>query len=141
MRVMAVALAALVAVGAGAGAQAPGPEVPPLLTGSLVGGDLYAAYCATCHGPGGRGDGPVAAALRVAPTDLTMLARANGGAFPRAEIVARLDGTADTADLAAHGSSEMPIWGALFRELNDPDDVARVRVASLVGYLESIQAR
>ena len=138
---MAVALAALVAGGVWAGAQAPGPEMPPLLTGSLVGSDLYAAYCATCHGVEGRGDGPVAAALRVAPTDLTALARANGGMFPRTEVEARLDGTVDPADPAAHGSSEMPIWGALFRELNDPDAVARVRVTNLVDYLESIQAR
>lgn len=138
---MALLLAALVAGVTWVGAQAPGQETPPLLTTSLVGSDLYGAYCATCHGAEGHGDGPVAAALRVAPTDLTALARANGGTFPRAEVEARLDGAADAADPAAHGSSEMPIWGALFRELDDPDAVARVRVANLVAYLESIQAR
>lgn len=38
-------------------AQAPGPE-------ALA---LYAARCATCHGAGGHGDGPVAAGLTVKP--------------------------------------------------------------------------
>jgi mono/diheme cytochrome c family protein len=31
---------------------------------------LYAGYCGGCHGPDGRGGGPVAAALNLAPTDL-----------------------------------------------------------------------
>jgi hypothetical protein len=44
------------------------------------------------------------------------------------------------ADPAAHGSSDMPIWGALFRELDSSESVARVRVTNLVDYLELIQA-
>lgn len=32
---------------------------------------LYRKYCAGCHGAGGRGDGPAAAALAVRPPDLT----------------------------------------------------------------------
>lgn len=30
---------------------------------------LYQTHCATCHGPTGRGNGPTAASLRVAPAD------------------------------------------------------------------------
>ncbi len=33
---------------------------------------LYGQHCATCHGPGGRGDGPGAAGLSPAPADLSL---------------------------------------------------------------------
>jgi mono/diheme cytochrome c family protein len=58
-------------------AQDPEPGVSPILTPSLVGEDLYEAYCATCHGRDDRGDGPVAEALRARPSDLTSLAQQN----------------------------------------------------------------
>jgi len=32
---------------------------------------LYSSYCSVCHGPGGRGDGPVRFMLRTPPADLT----------------------------------------------------------------------
>lgn len=35
------------------------------------GGRLFAAHCAACHGPGGRGDGPAAASVAIKPADLT----------------------------------------------------------------------
>lgn len=37
----------------------------------IHGAALYPANCATCHGAGGHGDGPVAASLPVPPADLT----------------------------------------------------------------------
>src|SRR6185369_193949 len=46
--------------------QTTGPRNPPLVIRSLAGGDLFAFYCATCHGRKGTGDGPVAAALKIA---------------------------------------------------------------------------
>ncbi len=44
------------------------------------GATLYAAYCAGCHGPTGRGGGPVAAVLDISPTNLRApgLFEANG---------------------------------------------------------------
>lgn len=35
-----------------------------------AGGEIYAARCATCHGPRGRGDGPIARLLGSSATDL-----------------------------------------------------------------------
>jgi len=32
---------------------------------------LYSLYCSVCHGPGGRGNGPVKFMLRTPPADLT----------------------------------------------------------------------
>lgn len=41
---------------------------------SPAGATLFAANCAACHGPGGRGDGLSAAALNPPPRDLTSAA-------------------------------------------------------------------
>ncbi len=37
----------------------------------IAGRALYATHCVACHGPGGRGDGPLARSLPVPPADLT----------------------------------------------------------------------
>src|ERR1700674_202975 len=41
------------------------------------GKNMFLNYCASCHGVDGKGNGPAAAALKPAPTDLTTLAKAN----------------------------------------------------------------
>lgn len=52
------------------------------------GSGLFLNYCASCHGPQAKGDGPVAAAMQKKPADLTGIAKRNGGKFPT-EIVSR----------------------------------------------------
>jgi mono/diheme cytochrome c family protein len=122
-------------------ADADQKPVPPILTESLVGADLYRSYCASCHGSDGKGKGPVAAVLKVAPADLTTLARRNGGKYPAGLVQDTLNGARTPNPSAAHGTSEMPLWGAIFRQLDTKESVAKVRVDNLVKYLESIQAR
>lgn len=103
---------------------------------------LYLQHCSSCHGSDGKGQGPVASVLNVNPTDLTGISRANGGAFPYAEVFRAIDGR-DTA--RAHGSSEMPVWGEVFRA--DPAAPARVQLAGagklmlITMYLETIQVK
>jgi mono/diheme cytochrome c family protein len=53
--------------------QTTGPTQSPLAISSTRGHDLFAFYCAPCHGPGGKGDGPVAPALRTPAADLTTI--------------------------------------------------------------------
>src|SRR5215831_16276295 len=53
----------------------------------MDGEEIYRAYCSTCHGVDGRGQGPTAAALSTPPADLTLIALRNGGAFPHDRIV------------------------------------------------------
>ncbi len=49
------------------GRTASSPSGPDRVARGAV---LYAAYCAGCHGPDGRGHGPVARMINVTPTDL-----------------------------------------------------------------------
>lgn len=110
----------------------------PFPAESLVGKDSFEAYCASCHGVGGRGDGPVAPSLRQIPVDLTALASRNGDSFPRERVGAVLTGTSRT--VAAHGTTAMPIWGPMFR-MFESDARARVRIDNLVAYIETLQVR
>jgi mono/diheme cytochrome c family protein len=118
-------------------AQAPAGAAPRVLTESLAGRDSFDLYCASCHGGGGRGDGPVAPALKTHPADLTALARRNDGTFPRARVLAFVTGTGRTP--AAHGTTDMPIWGALFRTF-ESDARVRARLDNLIAYVETLQA-
>lgn len=63
---------ALLALAACRPAVVPRSRVPAASppAGVARGSTLYAAYCAGCHGPEGRGDGPVAATIGMKPSDL-----------------------------------------------------------------------
>ncbi len=56
-------------------------------TAATNGKQMYASYCAPCHGVDGKGRGPTASALKVQPTDLTILSKNNHGKFPDAHVV------------------------------------------------------
>ncbi len=136
-----VAVLATIVFGIALRGQAPQRTTPPILIDSLVGIDLFVAYCAPCHGRSGRGDGPVAAALKIPPANLSTLARRNGGRYSSALVEGRLAGTQGPSDSAAHGTTAMPIWGPIFQQLDQKDSVARVRVENLVRYVETVQVQ
>lgn len=115
-----------------------GERRPEQLIASLKGQDLFHAYCASCHGDDGRGNGPVGPALNVKPADLTTIAQRHGGVFPSPRVRAIIAG----ADLVlAHGSREMPIWGPIFHQIEQDQDLGNVRLQNLVIYIESIQRK
>lgn len=116
------------------GAQS--PQAPRVLIDSLAGRDSFELYCAACHGSDGRGGGPVAAELRTRPSDLTLLARRNNGAFPSDAVREFIVGT--TRPLRAHGTTEMPVWGPMFRVF-ESDARVNERIANLVTYIERLQ--
>jgi mono/diheme cytochrome c family protein len=133
-------LTLLVLFVAWAGAVGIGQRVdvtPSLVQPSLSGRDIFDFYCATCHGREGRGGGPVAAALRTIPADLTTLAARNGGRFPRERV--RDFVTHGRADPVAHGSADMPVWGPIFEALDASDRLAQIRIDNVVSYVESLQ--
>jgi mono/diheme cytochrome c family protein len=106
----------------------------------VAGKDLYLRYCASCHGAGGKGDGPVGSSLKRAPSDLTTLARRSGGRFDEAALMAAIDGRRTVAE---HGSREMPVWGAVFETEHRGEPfqayVGLLQTRALVDYLRSIQ--
>jgi len=138
MRVVTIAFALAVTMTMGTAAQQSTEERPfSLLSRSLYGVDNFHDYCSPCHGRDGTGRGPVAAALKTPPADLTQLAAKNKGVFPRARVRDYITNGAD--GVAAHGSSAMPVWGPTFRALDSSDRSVLVRIANLVEYLSTIQ--
>jgi len=113
--------------------------IPVDKTAATNGKQMYVNYCAQCHGVDGKGQGPVAPALRKAPTDLTLLTKLNHGKFPDTHVVATLEIGADTP---SHGTAEMPVWGPILGKMNmsNPQD-RMLRVSNLSRYLESIQVK
>lgn len=106
---------------------------------SMNGQQLYSSYCAVCHGADGKGGGPFAPQLKVWPSDLTQLAKKNGGSFPSMHIAEIIDGEFQKP---AHGSIDMPIWGPIFRTAaHGREDSAQRRINRLVKYLEAIQQK
>jgi len=99
----------------------------------------YRVHCASCHGEGGRGDGPMARALKVRPADLTRLAHSHSGRFPRDEVYQFIDGR---RQVLGHGTAAMPVWGATFQERGSDrpqEQEVREKILDLLAYLESIQ--
>jgi mono/diheme cytochrome c family protein len=104
---------------------------------SVKGPDLFRAHCAACHGADGKGNGSLAPALKVKPADLTVLAKNNGGTFPAVRVQKFISG--DAPSLQSHGSREMPVWGPIFHQIEDDQDLGNVRLQNLIKYLRSIQ--
>jgi mono/diheme cytochrome c family protein len=116
------------------------PRNPDLVIRSIVGRDLFQFYCASCHGVDGKGSGRAAAALKVPPPDLTALAQRNHGTFPAERVQAVLLGK-ERLSTPAHGASDMPVWGPIFKALDQRDEVNELRIENLVKYIESIQVK
>jgi mono/diheme cytochrome c family protein len=103
------------------------------------GKQMYAQYCAACHGSGGKGNGPARAALRVPASDLTTLAKRHGGAFPTDYVTKVLQ---FGPGVPAHGSYDMPTWGPIFRYLDNFNNATvQKRIQNLCDYLNSLQEK
>ena len=99
------------------------------------GKEMFTTYCAVCHGPTGKGNGPAAAALKKTPADLTQLSKKNGGQFPAIKISLVIKGS-DV--VAAHGSRDMPIWGKIFTDM-DGEKIANLRIHNLTEFVQTLQ--
>lgn len=112
-------------------------------TGADAGKNEYQSSCASCHGVSGKGDGGLTAFLIKAPTDLTTLAKRNGGVFPNQRVWDMIDGRS-SVEIGPHGAREMPVWGSVYRlnpDVQEPAWYARNRIASLLDYLARIQEK
>jgi mono/diheme cytochrome c family protein len=114
-------------------------KAPIKMTSPGSGAEMYKAYCASCHGPKGEGNGPAASALKVQPADLTTLTQRYGGKFPENYVTSVLRFGAGTP---AHGSKEMPIWGPLLSSVSNADKVqVNMRISNLTHYIETLQKK
>jgi mono/diheme cytochrome c family protein len=113
--------------------------IPVEKTSPASGKQMYASYCAPCHGVDGKGHGPIATALRAVPTNLTGLSRGNHGSFPDTHIAAVLE---FGAAVPGHESPEMPLWGPILSKMNlsNPSD-KQLRIRNLSNYIQSMQER
>lgn len=116
-------------------------NVPINYVSPADGEQMYANYCAACHGKDGRGAGPAASALKSAPTDLSMLAKHNDGKFPAMHVKQVILG--DAALSPSHGSKDMPVWRGLFysmcRGSNMEEAEAHQRAVNLTAYVGTLQ--
>lgn len=104
---------------------------------SLTGRDTFTRYCASCHGREGKGDGPVAEALKTRPADLSTLTGRSNGTFP-AERVRRV--ITGGGPFTVHGRSDMPVWGDIFTQLDPSERRVTTRIDNLVEYIRTLQA-
>src|ERR1700747_3834949 len=72
-------------------AQQPTPANEPVIkhvpvrpTSAASGPEMFASYCAVCHGADGKGNGPAASALKAPPTNLTALSKNDRGKYSSA---------------------------------------------------------
>lgn len=104
---------------------------------------LFAENCAACHGPGGTGNGPLAAGLDTPPADLTKIASRRDGVWPMLEIMSIVDGYARRTNPRA----DMPVIAELtegpminFDTGNGITRQVPARLVAVVDYLESLQS-
>jgi mono/diheme cytochrome c family protein len=123
------------ACAAGAGSASVEDTLPP--TYMPTGEQMFKQYCAACHGSDAKGMGPLAAVLKTAPPDLTTLAKRHLGKFPYDYVKNIL---AFGPGPSAHGSSDMPTWGPIFRYYDKQNQrVVEQRIKNLCDYLASLQ--
>jgi mono/diheme cytochrome c family protein len=115
-------------------------EVCMNLSDRFSGAILFQLHCASCHGEDARGNGPVAEFISVKVPDLTQISAAHGGSFPEDEVFRIIDGQ---AEMPAHGSRHMPVWGYEFFGQQGDDERAHgeatEKVKALVNYVRKLQ--
>lgn len=114
-------------------------KTPVTPTSPASGQEMFKAYCASCHGPEGKGNGPAAPALKKQPANLTELSARNSGKFPDLRVFQTIKGD---AEMPAHGSRDMPVWGNLFPSLSHGNEgEVQLRISNLTAYIRSIQGK
>jgi mono/diheme cytochrome c family protein len=125
----------LIACVAGAGLVVDQSQLPPTYMPS--GEQMFKQYCAACHGADAKGKGPLASLLITPPSDLTTLAKRHLGKFPYDYVSNVLE---FGPGFSAHGSSDMPTWGPIFRYFDKQNErVVQQRIKNLCNYLASLQ--
>ena len=94
--------------------------------GAYEGRRLYVSHCQLCHGPGGEGDGPLAAQMGISPADLTTTIRSRSDTILKKVISGEGAQTITGRDRHNLVTDAMPEWAGVF------DDT---QVDALIAYL------
>jgi mono/diheme cytochrome c family protein len=114
-------------------------KTPAPYTNPASGSEMFKAYCASCHGVDGKGNGPAASAMKAPLPDLTQLSKKNGGTYPANHVAAIISGDANSP---AHGSAEMPVWGPVFMRVSQSHQgQVQQRIHNLTTHIESLQSK
>ena len=87
---------------------------------------LFVSYCQLCHGPDGRGDGPLAKTMKISPIDLKKSIRARSDTILKKIITGRGRQTITGRDRHNLISDAMPEWKDVFND---------TQVDALIAYL------
>ncbi len=117
-------------------APAPAPEAAPApaaegvvkLGDAAKGKAIYDTYCVTCHGPGGKGDGPAAASLPKKPADHS------DGNYMNPLSNEELHKAITEGGAAIGKSNAMPPWGGTLSHDQVNDAMAYVRSLAVPPY-------
>jgi mono/diheme cytochrome c family protein len=110
-----------------------------------IGSMEFQKNCAACHGMSGKGDGPFLEFLKERPSDLTLIAKRNGGVYPVKDVY---EWIRDPSKIRAHGTKEMPIWGDRYSQeimetygpdYTGPGSSVHERILELVFYVGTLQ--
>jgi mono/diheme cytochrome c family protein len=115
-------------------------KVPITYSEPTSGAQMWKDYCAACHGMSGAGDGPAADLLKSPPADLSLLAKQNNGKYPADRVASVMR----FGSGHAHGTSDMPMWGPLFRSFKSnthSENLVELRIHNLTEYVESLQQK
>lgn len=106
----------------------------------------FLARCSNCHGDDGKGVGWLSYFLTLKPTNLTILAKKNGGILPAKYLYESISGD----NVPIHGPSDMPAWGIKYRQEApeyfyttpyDAEIYAQSRIYLLMDYINRIQIK
>lgn len=125
-------------------AMSPGAALAQQDDIAAVGHREFRHACAVCHALGGKGESVMTTLnlLTVRPADLTQLSKKHQGQFPFWQVYRIIDGR---EEVKGHGTRDMPIWGEVFRQPAEGQQVDELRaigrILAIVYYLQSIQEK
>jgi mono/diheme cytochrome c family protein len=150
LTLLAVALLVL-ALGASVAAQSPPPpKAPPAVVvvnahdfGAIEGARLYQAYCASCHGWDGKGNGPAARSMPAPVPDLTQLAATHTDTDCFRHVLAQLQEghRPPNEPKMSEKDLDMPNWGPIFKSMSSDPGIGYLRLRNVSQYVTTIQTK
>ena len=110
-----------------AAAEAAADSLDVELPAAFEGRRLYVSYCQLCHGSDGRGDGPLAKAMKISPADLNTTVRSRSDTILTKIITGEGRQTITGRDRHNLLSDAMPEWRDVFSQSQVKELIAYLR--------------